>query len=66
VPVTDAAYWSDTLGEARTTSALVAFNRSRAQILAPHRAVDPWEGIQGGGSGGPTGGPNPRDPTGGW
>jgi hypothetical protein len=66
VPVTDASYWSDTLGEARTTSALVAFNRSRAQILAPHRAVDPWEGIQGGASGGPAGGSNPRDPTGGW
>jgi hypothetical protein len=65
VPVTDAAYWSDSLGEARTTSALVAFNRSRAQILAPHRAVDPWEGIQGGASG-PIGGPNPRDPKAGW
>jgi uncharacterized protein DUF6812 len=64
VPVTDATYWSDTLGEARTSSALVAFNRSRAQILAPHRAVDPWEGIQGGAAGG--GANPPRDPTGGW
>ncbi len=66
VPVTDAAYWSDTLGEARTTSALVAFNRSRAQILAPHRAVDPWEGIQGGTSGASGGSDPRRDPGGGW
>jgi hypothetical protein len=65
VPVTEAAYWSDSLGEARTTSALVAFNRSRAQILAPHRAVDPWEGIQGGAPGGGAT-PNPRDPKSGW
>jgi hypothetical protein len=68
VPVTDASYWSDTLGEARATSALVAFNRSRAQILAPHRAVDPWEGIEGGApGGGAAGGSEPRrDPGGGW
>jgi hypothetical protein len=64
VPVTDATYWSDTLGEARTSSPLVAFNRSRAQILAPHRAVDPWEGIQGGAAGGSA--PPQREPGGGW
>ena len=62
VPVTEATYWSDSLGEARTSSALVAFNRSRAQILAPHRAVDPWEGIQGGAAGRSE---PPRDPPGG-
>lgn len=45
LPVTDAAYWSDTLGEARTTAALVAVNHARAQILAPHREVDPWAGL---------------------
>jgi hypothetical protein len=45
VPVTDAIYWSDTAGEARTSAALVAFNHNRAQILAPHREVDPWEGL---------------------
>jgi hypothetical protein len=45
VPVTDAAYWSDIVGEARTPAALLAFNHSRAQILAPHREVDPWEGL---------------------
>jgi hypothetical protein len=68
VPVTEATYWSDTLGEARTSSPLVAFNRSRAQILAPHRAVDPWEGIQGGSAdGGAAGGSDQRrDPGGGW
>ena len=45
VPVTDAAYWSDIVGEARTPATLLAFNHSRAQILAPHREVDPWEGL---------------------
>ena len=45
VPVTDTVYWSDTVGEARTSAALVAFNHNRAQILAPHREVDPWEGL---------------------
>jgi hypothetical protein len=45
VPVTEAAYWSDIVGEARTTASLLAFNHSRAQILAPHREVDPWEGL---------------------
>ena len=64
VPVTDATYWSDSLGEARTSSPLVAFNRSRAQILAPHRAVDPWEGIQGGAPGRSESPPDP--PGGGW
>jgi hypothetical protein len=45
VPVTDAYYWSDGVGEARTSAAMVAFNHSRAQVLAPHREVDPWEGL---------------------
>lgn len=45
VPVLDAAYWSETVGEARTTAPLVAFNHARAQILAPHRELDPWEGL---------------------
>jgi hypothetical protein len=47
VPVTDATYWSDTVGEARQTVALLAFNQSRAQVLAPFRVVDPWEGLKG-------------------
>jgi hypothetical protein len=50
-PVTDAAYWSDVLGEARATAALVAVNRQRAHIMAPHRAVDPWAGLDAGARG---------------
>ena len=42
LPVTNAAYWSDVLGEARQTAAIVAVNHARAQILAPHTVVDPW------------------------
>jgi hypothetical protein len=45
IPVSDATYWSETVGEARTTAAIVAFNHRRAQILAPHREVDPWAGL---------------------
>lgn len=46
IPVTEAVYWSETVGEARKNAHLVAFNHARAQILAPHREVDPWEGLQ--------------------
>ena len=45
VPVTEATFWSDTVGEARQTVALLAFNQARAQVLAPFRVVDPWEGL---------------------
>ena len=45
LPVTDAAYWSDTVGEARQTAAMVAVNHGRAQILTPFQEVDPWEGL---------------------
>ena len=45
LPVTDAAYWSDTVGEARATAQLLAFNHNRAHILAPHTEVDPWSGL---------------------
>jgi hypothetical protein len=45
IPVTDAVYWSDRVGEARTAATIVAVNHSRAQILAPHREVDPWAGL---------------------
>lgn len=51
VPVTDATYWSDTVGEARRSAAMVAFNHERAQILAPHRDVDPWQGLDRSGEG---------------
>jgi len=45
VPVTDATYWSDSVGEARQSAPMVAINHQRAQILAPHREVDPWAGL---------------------
>jgi hypothetical protein len=47
VPVTDAVFWSDQLGEGRQIAAMVAVNHTRAQILAPYREVDPWAGIGG-------------------
>jgi hypothetical protein len=56
VPVTEAAYWSEAVGEARTTAPMVAFNHARAQILAPHQEIDPWAGLDrsaGQGSGDP-------------
>ncbi|HXI79327.1 MAG TPA: hypothetical protein VNM34_00775 [Verrucomicrobiae bacterium] len=61
LPVTDATFWSDTVGEARTTAPMVAVNHRRAQILAPHREVDPWAGIDRSGET-PAKEP-PRDPT---
>jgi hypothetical protein len=45
LPVTEATFWSDPLGEARQQAAIVAVNHRRAQILAPHRVVDPWADI---------------------
>jgi len=47
VPVTDATFWSETVGEARQTVPLLAFNQARAQVLAPFHVVDPWEGVKG-------------------
>ena len=45
IPVTDASFWSDTVGEAKQSATMVAFNHARAQILAPHHEIDPWAGI---------------------
>jgi hypothetical protein len=45
IPVTDATYWSDRLGEARKSALLVAVNHHRTQILAQHQEVDPWAGL---------------------
>jgi hypothetical protein len=45
IPVTEATFWSDSLGEARTTAAILAVNHARSQILAPHREIDPWAGL---------------------
>ena len=44
VPVTDAVFWSDRMGEGRQSAAMVAVNQARAQILAPYRDVDPSGG----------------------
>jgi hypothetical protein len=56
VPVTEATYWSDTVGEARATAPMIAFNHARAQILAPHTEVDPWAGVDRSGEASPGGG----------
>jgi hypothetical protein len=48
LPVTEAVYWSDTVAEPRATAQILAFNHGRAQILAPHREVDPWAGMPAG------------------
>ena len=45
IPVTNATYWSDRLGEARRSALLVAVNQRRTQILAHHQEVDPWAGL---------------------
>ena len=45
IPVTDAVYWSDRVGEARKEALIVAVNHTRAHILAPHREIDPWAGL---------------------
>ncbi len=45
IPVTDATFWADRVGEARQTVAFVGVNRARAQVFAPFREVDPWAGV---------------------
>jgi len=45
IPVTDATFWSDRVGEARQTVAFVGVNRARAQVFAPFHEVDPWAGV---------------------
>lgn len=60
LPVTDAMYWSDRVGEARTTALVVAVNHHRAQILAPFRDVDPWAGLDRSGRGAPAASPPER------
>jgi len=45
LPVTDATFWSDTVGEAKQSAIMVAVNHARAQILAPHTDIDPWVGL---------------------
>lgn len=55
-PVTDATYWSESVGEARATAPMLAINHHRAQILAPHREVDVWGGLDRSGEGGSSAG----------
>lgn len=64
VPVTDAVYWSDSLGEARTTAGLVLVNHALAQILAPHRELDPWAGLDASGAIASAPTEPPAEPTG--
>jgi hypothetical protein len=45
IPMTDVTFWSDEIAYPRTTVAMAAVNHERAQILAPHRVVDPWAGL---------------------
>ena len=45
IPVTEATFWSDIVGEARQTAPMLAINHARAQILAPFRETDPWAGL---------------------
>jgi hypothetical protein len=45
VPVTDATYWSETIGEPRQSAIMLAVNHRRAQIFAPYFVVDPWAGM---------------------
>jgi len=57
IPVTGATYWSERVGEARQPADVLAVNRHRAQILAPHVEVDPWSGLD-------HGMPSPLGPSG--
>jgi hypothetical protein len=52
IPVTEAVYWSDRVGEARQNALIVAINHNRAQFLAPHREIDPWAGLDRSGAAG--------------
>jgi hypothetical protein len=45
IPVADATFWSDRAGEVRQGASLIALNHHRAQVVAPHREVDPWSGL---------------------
>ena len=45
IPVTDATFWSERLGEVRQTVAYIAVNHDLAQFFAPFRETDPWAGV---------------------
>ncbi len=63
VPVTEATYWSDRVGEARRTALIVAINHARAQFLAPFREIDPWAGLDRGAGGAVTPSAGPSSPA---
>lgn len=42
LPLSGAAYWSDSLREPRTAAELVVVNRERVQVLAPFQERDVW------------------------
>jgi hypothetical protein len=63
LPVTDALYWSERVGEAQTSALVVAVNHNRAQVLAPYREVDPWAGLDRSGPGAPATRPRRPDPA---
>ena len=46
LPVTDAVYWSETLGIDRSDALMVAVNHARAQILVPFREIAPADEIR--------------------
>lgn len=62
VPVTEATYWSDRVGEARQTALVVAVNHGRAQFLAPFREIDPWAGLNRGAEAGGSAGSSSSSP----
>ena len=52
------SHFDSAAGEARLTAPMVAFNHNRAQILAPHQAVDPWTGLDRSGDAGTNASPD--------
>src|SRR5207245_9450237 len=63
LPVSEASYWSDVVGEAKQQANMVAVNHSRAHIMAPHREVDPWAGLDRGAIAGEAGAAGDRQPA---
>lgn len=55
IEIVDAVYSSELAAEARTPASLLAVNRLKAHVIAPHREVDPWAGLAPGAAS-PTGG----------
>ena len=64
IPVTDATFWSDHLGEGRQSAVMVAVNHKRTQILAQHQEMDPWAGLGGSQAEGAAGGGDAGDEAG--